>query len=81
MHSYVIFRACHYTDPDKSAFDNIMDRHKSTLRLNYYPRRAETEKVAETDGAYLACPEHYDSGLLTILSQDSVGGLQGILAT
>ena len=24
----------------------------------------------------LNCPEHYDSGLITILSQDEVGGLQ-----
>ena len=24
----------------------------------------------------LNCPEHYDTGLITILSQDDVGGLQ-----
>ena len=28
------------------------------------------------DGELLNCPEHYDSGLITILSQDEVGGLQ-----
>lgn len=66
-----------YTQDDKSAFDDIMDNHKSTLRINYYPRRLATDKVSPIDGEYLACPEHYDSGLLTILSQDSVGGLQG----
>jgi isopenicillin N synthase-like dioxygenase len=72
-----LFRACFYAPETISAFDSIMDRHKSTLRLNYYPKREDTPKLSEKDNTKLACPEHFDSGLLTILSQDNVGGLQG----
>lgn len=36
-----IFRANKYSANDnESAFDAIMDMHKSTLRLNYYPSRS-----------------------------------------
>ena len=72
------FRAYKYAPAEISAFDKIMDQHKSTIRLNYYPKMSETKKTSPIDGSFLACPEHYDSGLLTILSQDMVGGLQGM---
>ena len=72
------FRAYQYAPAEISAFDKIMDQHKSTIRLNYYPKMSETKKTSPIDGSFLACPEHYDSGLLTILSQDMVGGLQGM---
>jgi len=75
---HAISRAYRYAPAEISAFDKIMDQHKSTIRLNYYPKMSETKKTSPIDGSFLACPEHYDSGLLTILSQDMVGGLQGI---
>jgi len=73
---HAISRANKYsTNDNESAFDSIMDMHKSTLRLNYYPARS-TAHTKGGDGELLNCPEHYDSGLITILSQDEVGGLQ-----
>ena len=53
--------------------------HLSTLRFNYYPKKTEESQAIEVsaeDGAKLACETHVDSSVFTILSQDSIGGLQ-----
>ena len=48
------FRAAGYTvDPSLNAFDEIMNMHKSTLRLNYYPKRP----TAHTTGKLLSVIE------------------------
>ena len=57
------------------AFDRIMPGHRSFLRINYYPKR-EKPHVYGSDGAPLNCVEHFDSGLITLLYQDDVGGLE-----
>jgi len=44
----------------------------STLRLLNYPPK----EVVEGSGRPMICSEHTDSGLLTLLWQDSTGGLQ-----
>lgn len=48
----------------------------STLRFNFYPGLAEPVEHSAEDGAALACETHVDSGMLTLLVQDEVGGLQ-----
>lgn len=48
----------------------------STLRFNFYPERQEPVALARDDGTPLCCEAHVDSGLLTVLHQDEVGGLQ-----
>ncbi len=47
----------------------------STLRLNYYPNQEKPVEISIQDGVYLGCETHVDSGFLTILYQDKVGGL------
>jgi len=58
------------------AFSRIMPGHRSFLRLNYYPRRETAWTFGEEDGVPLNCVEHFDSGLITLLYQDEVGGLE-----
>ena len=58
-----------------NAFDQIMPGHRSFLRLNYYPKRGSAFATG-SDGAPLNCVEHFDSGLITILFQDDIGGLE-----
>jgi len=72
---HTLSRACGYDDSNRNAFDKLMHMHTSALRLNYYPSRS-TAYTKGSDGEMLNCPEHYDTGLITILSQDDVGGLQ-----
>lgn len=52
-----------------------MPGHRSFLRLNYYPKR-ETAFATGSDDALLNCVEHFDSGLITLLYQDNIGGLE-----
>ena len=54
------------------------DSSISTLRFNHYPERYADEKPVHfgRDGKALALEEHVDNILLTILSQDDVGGLE-----
>eukprot|EP01103_Thecamoeba_quadrilineata_P006094 TRINITY_DN15820_c0_g1_i1.p1 TRINITY_DN15820_c0_g1~~TRINITY_DN15820_c0_g1_i1.p1 ORF type:complete len:317 (-),score=67.94 TRINITY_DN15820_c0_g1_i1:21-971(-) len=47
----------------------------STFRLNYYPNNSKPVAVGD-DGAQLCCEMHTDGGLLTILYQPEVGGLE-----
>lgn len=66
-------------------FDDKFNQSISTLRLLHYPPRPPEswEQMSEegfADGAArqtpLACSEHTDTGVLTLLHQDGVGGLQ-----
>jgi isopenicillin N synthase-like dioxygenase len=67
-------------------FDQAFERGLSTLRLLRYPLRTDAEQTARSDpnvwvthdGArfYVNGAPHVDSGLLTLLAQDGVSGLQ-----
>jgi isopenicillin N synthase-like dioxygenase len=67
-------------------FDQAFDRGISTLRLIRYPVRTDAEQAAQRDPRlwiehqgrrhYLTGAPHVDSGLLTLLAQDGVPGLQ-----
>ena len=52
-----------------------MPGHRSFLRVNYYPPR-EKAWTSGSDGSPLNCVEHFDSGIITLLYQDDVGGLE-----
>jgi len=54
------------------------DSSISALRFNHYPERGldENPRHFGRDGEPLALEEHIDNVILTILSQDDVGGLQ-----
>ncbi len=67
-------------------FDPAFERGLSTLRLIRYPVRTDVDRVAESNSGvwvahggkrrYLTGAPHVDSGFLTLLAQDGVGGLQ-----
>ena len=67
-------------------FDQAFDRGISTLRLIRYPPRTDLEQAAKRDPRvwiehqgrkyHLTGAPHVDSGLLTLLAQDGVPGLQ-----
>jgi isopenicillin N synthase-like dioxygenase len=67
-------------------FDQAFDRGISTLRLLRYPPRIDLRQADERDPdvwvehlgrrVYLTGAPHVDSGLLTLLAQDGVPGLQ-----
>lgn len=59
-------------DLDRDFFVQYHNGENITLRLLYYPD-TYTDKVAETQ---LGAGEHTDYGLLTLLFQDDVGGLE-----
>jgi isopenicillin N synthase-like dioxygenase len=71
---------------DEQAFDSAFEGGVSTLRLAHYPVRtaASLDKVSDPDlwvsheGAkvYVTGAPHVDSGLVTLLAQDRVPGLQ-----
>ncbi|KFZ01072.1 hypothetical protein V501_10238 [Pseudogymnoascus sp. VKM F-4519 (FW-2642)] len=52
-------------------FDSYLKDSLSTLRLLHYPPLPKEQKEQE-----LICTPHTDSGILTILHQDSTGGLE-----
>ena len=57
-------------------FLNAFDRPTTWLRLLYYPPTGGSEhRQSESSGVYGSAP-HTDFGCLTLLAQDSVGGLQ-----
>ncbi|CBY34201.1 unnamed protein product [Oikopleura dioica] len=58
-----------------SKLNDIMPGHRSFLRVNYYPPR-ESAWTSGSDNAPLNCVEHFDSGIITLLYQDDVGGLE-----
>ncbi|KAL9112016.1 MAG: hypothetical protein Q9227_003636 [Pyrenula ochraceoflavens] len=65
-----------------AAFTSILRNSVSTLRLLHYPcppasaEPAEGESGAMLPRQELNCTPHTDSGLLTLLHQDSTGGLE-----
>lgn len=63
--------------PDRLA-NSFAPTHTSFLRLNYYPVEDPLSDFPEEagDGADLGIHHHSDAGAVTILIQDSVGGLQ-----
>jgi isopenicillin N synthase-like dioxygenase len=73
-------------DLDEHTFDAAFAGGISTLRLIHYPPRTTTEleSIGDPDfwvehdlgRAYLTGAAHVDSGLLTLLAQDGVSGLQ-----
>lgn len=52
-------------------FDSYLENSLSTLRLLNYPPLPKEQK-----GQELICTPHTDSGILTLLHQDSTGGLE-----
>jgi len=52
-------------------FEPLIDHHVSDLALNFYPPQHETP-----DTTHLRAQPHTDFGTLTLLAQDSAGGLQ-----
>ena len=48
----------------------------TTLRFNHYPKNTKPVEISAQDGKILGCETHVDSGIMTILFQDSGGGLQ-----
>jgi isopenicillin N synthase-like dioxygenase len=71
---------------DEQFFDRAFDKGLSTLRLLRYPLRTDVEQTAQSDpdvwvnhnGARYCVngAPHVDSGFLTLLAQDGIGGLQ-----
>lgn len=65
---------------DAGALDDLFgDKHTSTARLNHYPGKEilpASEQDASVELNELALGEHTDPNGVTVLYQDSVGGLQ-----
>jgi isopenicillin N synthase-like dioxygenase len=60
-------------------FEPLFKPTASTLRYLHYPARdVKVEDSAENDDddALLSCSKHTDSGIVTLLCQDTVGGLE-----
>jgi len=57
-------------------WEEIMPGHRSFLRYNFYPKLDKAWTFGEEDNTPLSCVEHFDSGLITLLYQDNVGGLE-----
>jgi isopenicillin N synthase-like dioxygenase len=58
-----------------ASFTSIMRNSISTLRLLHYPGSSDENTPAPATQE-LSCTPHTDSGLLTLLHQDSTGGLE-----
>lgn len=61
-----------------ASFTSILRNSVSTLRLLHYPCDPGSKKnsAGEQSSQELSCTPHTDSGLLTLLHQDSTGGLE-----
>ncbi|CAM0138569.1 hypothetical protein VKS41_007190 [Umbelopsis sp. WA50703] len=60
-------------------FEPLFNPTLSTLRYLHYPARtvkAEESASNDDDDALLSCSKHTDSGIVTLLCQDEVGGLE-----
>jgi isopenicillin N synthase-like dioxygenase len=60
-------------------FEPLFNPTLSTLRFLHYPARtikSEENAVNDHDDALLSCSKHTDSGIVTLLCQDTVGGLE-----
>lgn len=64
---------------DSSFVSSCLEDSLSTLRLLHYPPVAQSDphqpEQVESD-VRLSCPPHTDSGILTLLHQDTTGGLE-----
>ncbi|KAJ6011539.1 Gibberellin 20-oxidase [Penicillium sp. IBT 35674x] len=65
-------------DKPSDYFAPYLDDSLSTLRLLHYPANASTASGSGPSGpeVKLSCTPHTDSGILTLLHQDSSGGLE-----
>jgi isopenicillin N synthase-like dioxygenase len=63
---------------DADHFSPWLDDSLSTLRLLHYPPvpNDQMQERANQDTAKLSCTPHTDSGILTLLHQDTTGGLE-----
>ena len=61
-------------DISSEAFSRL--KTLSTLRFNYYPNQTKPVEISKQDGVALGCETHVDSGIFTVLYQDTKGGLQ-----
>ncbi|KAF2009479.1 putative isopenicillin N synthetase [Aaosphaeria arxii CBS 175.79] len=62
---------------DSKSFDSWLVDSLSTLRILHYPPvPPENVKSANDTEVKLSCTPHTDSGILTLLHQDSTGGLE-----
>jgi isopenicillin N synthase-like dioxygenase len=63
---------------DAEYFTSWLDAPLSTLRLLHYPSvpNNEAQQQHESDLVKLSCTAHTDSGILTLLHQDTTGGLE-----
>ncbi|KAF2733943.1 Clavaminate synthase-like protein [Polyplosphaeria fusca] len=63
-------------------FDSWLVNSLSTLRLLHYPAVSQGPKSVYDDGPVkLSCTPHTDSGILTLLHQDTTGGLEVLNAS
>jgi isopenicillin N synthase-like dioxygenase len=58
-------------DLEPDHFDHCLDHHMSAVRLLHYPPHPEADPTGE-----VGCGAHTDWGVLTVLAQDSTGGLE-----
>ena len=57
-------------------FQSWMENSLSTLRLLHYPALTSSSSPQQHQQQELCCTPHTDSGILTLLHQDSTGGLE-----
>ncbi|KAF2686871.1 Clavaminate synthase-like protein [Lentithecium fluviatile CBS 122367] len=67
---------------DADYFSSWLDGSLSTLRLLHYPPVPQVQaQQQETGPVKLSCTPHTDSGIITLLHQDSTGGLEVLNAS
>jgi len=68
---------------ENNFFDAWLENSLSTLRLLHYPPVAvfEEQSHQQKEDVRLSCTPHTDSGILTLLHQDTTGGLEVLNAT
>jgi len=70
-----ICEALGYSDPNY-LYDNYLKNASSIIRLNHYPPYPEHIMAADPDENVLGVGPHSDSGIITLLLQDGIPGLQ-----
>ncbi|KAF2659842.1 oxidoreductase [Lophiostoma macrostomum CBS 122681] len=63
------------------AFSSWLTDSLSTLRLLHYPALSRGQEYTHDESVKLSCTPHTDSGILTLLHQDSTGGLEVLNAS
>jgi isopenicillin N synthase-like dioxygenase len=68
---------------DADHFSSWLDDSLSTLRLLHYPSvpQHQVQEQKEPGSVKLSCTPHTDSGILTLLHQDTTGGLEVLNAS